>query len=127
VKVCFLLDENLLPRLKVALLRLNPAIDVRRVGDPDALPLGTSDPDVLHHLDLFQRILVMDNRKSMPEHLEAHLALGRHIGGLFWVCSKIPIGQLAQELFLIWDTTEVVSTLSKLFVSPVLGRIIEKV
>lgn len=106
MKVRFLLDENLSPRLKVALLRLNPAIDVRRVGDPDAPPLGTPDPDVLHHLDLFQRILVTDNRKSMPEHLEAHWASGGHIWGLFWVRSKIPIGQLAQELLLVWETTE---------------------
>jgi hypothetical protein len=36
MKVRFLLDENLSPRLKAALLRLNPAIDVVRVGDPGA-------------------------------------------------------------------------------------------
>ncbi|BAY61761.1 hypothetical protein NIES22_18280 [Calothrix brevissima NIES-22] len=32
MKVRFLLDENLSPRLKVAVLRLNPAIDIVRVG-----------------------------------------------------------------------------------------------
>ena len=47
MKVRFLLDENLSPRLKPALLRLESTIDVLRVGDPDAPPLGTLDPDLL--------------------------------------------------------------------------------
>jgi hypothetical protein len=85
VKVRFLLDENLSPRLKVAVLRLNPAIDILRVGEPNAPPLGTLDPDVLRYLELSQRLLVTDNRTSMPEHLEAHWAEGGHIWGLFWV------------------------------------------
>jgi hypothetical protein len=47
VKVRFLLDENLSPPLKIAVLRLNPAIDILRVGESNAPPLGTLDPDVL--------------------------------------------------------------------------------
>jgi hypothetical protein len=39
MKVHFLLDENLSLKLKVAVLRLNPTIDILRVGDPDAPPL----------------------------------------------------------------------------------------
>jgi hypothetical protein len=50
VKVHFLLDENLPPRLKVALRRLDARIDVVRVGDDGAPPLQTSDPDILHFL-----------------------------------------------------------------------------
>jgi hypothetical protein len=34
MKVRFLLDEHLSPRLKTALLRLAPTADVLRVGDP---------------------------------------------------------------------------------------------
>jgi len=66
MKVRFLLDENLPPRLKAALLRLNPAIDVVRVGDPGAPQSGTPDPDVLRYLELSQQILITLNRKSMP-------------------------------------------------------------
>lgn len=106
MKVRFLLDENLSPRLKVAVLRLNPAIDILRVGDPNAPQLGTLDPDVLRYLDLSQRLLVTDNRNSMPEHLEAHWADGGHIWGLLWVRPKTSIGQLAEELFVIWETKE---------------------
>ncbi len=43
MKVRFLLDENLSPRLKPALLRLESTIDVLRVGDPDAPPMWTTD------------------------------------------------------------------------------------
>lgn len=74
MKVRFLLDENLSPRLKVAVLRFNPAIDILRVGDRNTPQLGTLDPDVLRYLELSQRLLVTDNRTSMREHLEAHWA-----------------------------------------------------
>ncbi|NEQ28649.1 MAG: hypothetical protein F6K28_58735, partial [Microcoleus sp. SIO2G3] len=76
MKVRFLLDENLSPRLKVAVLRLNPAIDILRVGESYAPELGTPDPDVLRYLELSQRLLVTDNRASMPEHMEAHWSSG---------------------------------------------------
>ena len=42
MKVRFLLDENLSPRLKAALLRLNPAIDVIRLTlKPTGRQVGT--------------------------------------------------------------------------------------
>ncbi|MDJ0675181.1 MAG: DUF5615 family PIN-like protein [Calothrix sp. MO_167.B42] len=106
MKVRFLLDENLPPRLKVALLRLNPAIDILRVGEPDAPTFGTLDPGVLTYLEQSQRLLVTDNRTSMPAHIEEHWANSGHIWGLFWIRPKTPIGQLAQELLLVWETTE---------------------
>ncbi len=50
MKIKFLLDETLSPRLKVAVLRLNPEIDILRIGEPNTPPLGTLDPDVLQSL-----------------------------------------------------------------------------
>ena len=85
MKVRFLIDENLSPQLKIAVLRLNPNIDILRIGDGNAPPLGTLDPDVLRYLNLSQRVLIMDNRNSMPGHLKVYWAEGGHIGGLFWV------------------------------------------
>ncbi|MCC5618192.1 DUF5615 family PIN-like protein [Nostoc sp. CHAB 5836] len=79
MKVRFLLDENLSPKLKTSVLRLNPAIDILRVGDSEAPLLGTLDPDILRYLELSQRMLITDNRKSMPEHLEEHWGDGGHI------------------------------------------------
>lgn len=82
MKVRFLLDENLPPRLKTALLRLNPQIDVLRVGEPSAPPSGTLDPEILIYLEVSQRLLVTDNRSSMPGHLTDHWSAGRYIWGL---------------------------------------------
>lgn len=82
MKVRFLLDENMPPRLKIALLRLAPAIDVLRVGDSGAPPLGTPDPELLNYLDLAKRILITANRVSMPDHLENHWSGAGQIWGL---------------------------------------------
>lgn len=106
MKVRFLLDENLSKQIKLATLRLNPAIDILCVGELDAPPLGTLDPEILIYLESSQRLLLTDNRKSMPGHLKSHWADNRHIWGLFWVRSQTQIGQLAQQIILIWETTE---------------------
>jgi hypothetical protein len=106
MKIRFLLDENLSPRLIRALHRLNPAIDVLRVGQDGAPPLGTADPDLLRHLEITQLLLVTDNRTSMPEHLQEYWAQGGHLWGLVWIRPGTSLGRLAQELHLIWDASE---------------------
>ncbi len=106
MKVRFLLDENLSPRLKLAVFRLNPELDILRVGDSGAPALGTLDPKILIYLERSQRILLTDNRKSMPEHLKAHWANGGFIWGLFWLRPKATIRELAADLIFIWETTE---------------------
>ena len=114
MKVRFLLDENLTPRLKAAVFRLNPQIDIVRVGDPNTLPLGTLDPEVLFYLAHSQRVLITDNRTSMPDHLRDHWAQDNHIWGLLWVRPKTPMRVLAQELVLIWEATEAEEWIDKL-------------
>lgn len=106
MKIRFLIDENLPPRLKLAVLRLNPTIDILRMGDPTTPALGTLDPEVLSYLEISHRLLVTDNRNSMPEHLETHWKADRRIWGLFWVRPTMSVGRLAQELLLIWETSE---------------------
>jgi len=82
MKIRFLLDENQPPRLKTALLRLGPMIDVLRIGDPEAPPWGTQDPDLLRYLEVTQRLLVTSNRTSLPAHIEAHWAASGHLWGI---------------------------------------------
>ena len=106
MKIRFLIDENLSPKLKKAVLHLNPNIDIFRVGDPSAPSLGTLDPEILQYLELSQGALVTDNRKSMPQHLEVHWAGNGHIWGVFWVRPNTELGSLAEELRTIWETTE---------------------
>ena len=105
MKMRFLLDEQLSPRLKTALLRLAPTADIVRVGDPGAPALGTLDPELLRYLDRSRRALVTANRVSMPAHLEAHWAAGGHLWGFLWIRPGTSLGRLAQELQLIWETS----------------------
>lgn len=106
MKIKFLLDENLPPRTVVALKRRHPDIDMLRVGQKEAPALGTIDPDILLYLESGQRILVTDNRRSMPSHLQDHWSAGRHIWGLLWVRPRISVGFLAEELALIWEASD---------------------
>lgn len=107
MKIRFLLDENLNPRVKSALLHRDPTIDVLQIGDAEALPRGTLDPDILKCLEHDQRALVTDNRKSIPGHIADHFAAGGHHWGIFMlVQTQASIGQLAEELFLLWEASE---------------------
>jgi hypothetical protein len=102
MKVRYLLDENLDPHLKAAVLRWDPTIDIIRVGDPGAPELSTLDPEILVYLETAQHILVTANRKSMPLHITDHLTAGRHHWGVFLVRKGTSIGRLAEELYLVW-------------------------
>ena len=106
MKIRFLLDENLSKQIKMAVLRLNPSIDILCVGDPKAPTFGTLDPEILNYLDLSQRLLVTDNRKSMPGHLELHWVEGKQIWGLVWVRPGTSIGKLAESIYLLWEIYE---------------------
>ncbi len=106
MKPRFLLDENLSPRFKLAVSRLNSKIDILRVGDPNTPALGTLDSEILIYLQQSRRILLTDNRKSMPEHLEVHWNNNGFIWGLFWLKPKATIRELTEDIVLIWETTE---------------------
>jgi hypothetical protein len=58
------------------------------------------------YLGLSQRLLVTDNRTSMPEHLEEYWQKNQQIWGLFWIHPTTTMGKLAEELIMIWETTE---------------------
>jgi hypothetical protein len=85
--LAYLLDENLRRRLWNAIQRHNASgndlIDAIRVGDPVHLPLGTLDPDILLWAEAAARIVITLDRTTMPGHLAAHLATGRHSPGVF--------------------------------------------
>jgi hypothetical protein len=106
VKLRFLIDENLSPRLKATINRHYPTVDVVRVGDEDAPPLGTPDTDLLLYLERTQRALITDNRDSMPGHIADHFAQGRQHWGIFEVHKNVPFGSLAELMYLYWEVTE---------------------
>lgn len=103
MKLRYLLDENLSVRALATLQRHYPALDVLRVGDPGAPVLGTLDPDLLRWLEINQRVLVTDNRKSMPRHVADQTAAGSHH---FLVRKDAPLRALADALAVYWEITE---------------------
>ena len=97
----FLLDENLTPRYRTALLQREPQLVVWYVGLPSAPAKGTKDPEILTWCELNNFILVTNNRRSMPVHLQEHLADGRHIPGILVIGEQMSIGAVVEELLLI--------------------------
>jgi Domain of unknown function (DUF5615) len=102
MKPRFLLDEHVNRAIQRQLRRLDPQIEVVSIGDRDAPPSGTSDPDILGWLEENGYILVTENRSTIPVHLSDHFAAGRHTPGIFWIRPRVGIGAIIEELHLIW-------------------------
>jgi hypothetical protein len=97
----FLLDEHLPKWWRRELRRAAPDLNVWRVGDPDAPPLGALDPVLLGWCEEHDFLLLTNNRKSMPQHLADHVAQGRHMPGVFVVNPSMSMLKLAGTLNLI--------------------------
>jgi hypothetical protein len=102
----FLLDENVDPDLRKALKRHVPEMVIWRVGDPGAPALHTLDPDILLWCETSGFSLVTYNRRSMPVHLSDHLATGRHVPGIFILAADMTMGQVINELELLWGAAD---------------------
>ncbi|NER52094.1 MAG: hypothetical protein F6J92_36725 [Symploca sp. SIO1A3] len=97
----YLLDEHIASLYRTQLMRQAPYLVVRMIGDPDAPPKGTLDPEILIWCETHDFILVTNNRKSMPTHLTDHLAEGHHIPGIFVIDLSSNIGETLAELIII--------------------------
>ncbi len=102
MSVSFLLDEHVDHAIQRQLRRLAPELEALAVGDDEAPERGTSDPDLLLWLELRGFVLVTENRSTMPVHLASHLEAGRHVPGVIWIRPNTSIGQIIEELYLIW-------------------------
>ncbi len=102
----YLLDENVDPIFRTQLLKREPDMVVWRIGDPTTPPNGMLDPDILIWCENTGFILVTNNRKSMPQHLRDHLAMGQHIPGIFELNPNMSVGETIEELILAWGASE---------------------
>ncbi|MFN3761866.1 MAG: DUF5615 family PIN-like protein [Anaerolineae bacterium] len=99
----YLLDEHIPRAVQRQLRRRDLQIEVLTVGDPGAPSSGTPDPEILAWIEENGYILVTENRRTLPAYLMAHFASGRHIPGLFWLRPRTSIGEIVEELYLIWQ------------------------
>jgi predicted nuclease of predicted toxin-antitoxin system len=110
MSLAFLLDENLPMRVVRAIQRFNLTadmpIDALRVGDVSELPLGADDQTVLLWAESAGRILVSEDKHTLPDHLDVHLAMGRHCPGVFLVRPGIGLLDVVEFLSLVAHLTE---------------------
>lgn len=104
MSVRYLLDENVDPRFRVALKRVDSDIEVWMVGDPGAPSLGTLDPDIQDWCERHQLVLVTHNRASTPVHLRDHLAQGQHSPVIFVIRPRTLLTAIVEELALVSGT-----------------------
>jgi hypothetical protein len=97
----FLLDEHLPPWWRSTIRRLQPQLTIWAIGDPGAPPRQSTDPLLLEWCEAHDCILLTNNRSTMPGHLTAHVAQGRHVPGIFIVDPALSINQVADALSLI--------------------------
>ncbi|HEY3242065.1 MAG TPA: hypothetical protein VGM03_01830 [Phycisphaerae bacterium] len=97
----FLFDEHVSDVLRVQMRLRAPELEVYRMGEPPAPPLGTADPVVLSWCEQRDAMLITINRASMPVHLSEHLQAGGHVPGILTPGKSATFGQVLQDLLLI--------------------------
>jgi hypothetical protein len=108
--VRFVLDENVRGPLWSAIQAHNgrgiDLVDAVRVGDPLDLPLRTPDPAILIWAEREARVLVTNDKKSMPVHFFGHIQSGHHSPEIFIIRSQSAIPQLVSFLASVANTSE---------------------
>ena len=103
--VTFLLDENVPGRIWRAIQRHNEdsadILDVVRVGQPDDLPFSADDRSILLWAERQGRILITEDKNTMPAHLATHLQGGHHSPGIFMVRPGTRVPDLLELLVLV--------------------------
>ena len=97
----YLLDENVETEMRAQLEHHVPGLVVKAVGDPEAPPRRTPDPDLIRWCEEHDFHLVTRDRRTMPVHLAEHLAAGRHIRGILTSSKDAPFGRVLEHLILI--------------------------
>jgi Domain of unknown function (DUF5615) len=101
----YLLDENVDSSYKTQLIQRARELVVWAVGEPNAPPRGTLDPEILLWCEEHDFVLVTNNRKSMPVHLTDNFAQNHHVPGIFILNPKLSIGQNIDELIFIAEAS----------------------
>jgi predicted nuclease of predicted toxin-antitoxin system len=103
MRVKFQADADLDGRILRGLRRAAPEIDIRPAVDA-GLP-GLKDPEVLQIAADAERILVSQDRRTMPAHF-ARFSTGDQSPGVILLREATPISTAIEELVLIWSASE---------------------
>jgi predicted nuclease of predicted toxin-antitoxin system len=103
MRVRFQADADLDGRILRGLRRVAPEVDIRASADADLA--GLKDPEVLQIAADTGRILVSQDRRSMPGHF-ARFSAGARSPGVILLREGISIAAAIDEIVLIWAATE---------------------
>jgi hypothetical protein len=103
--VKFLGDEHIRHSLADAVWHREPVMEFLFVGQAGAPPLSTPDPELLVFAETHKYSLLSSDKKTMPEHVTAHLGAGRHTWGVFLIRPGTNWAALIDDLILIWSAS----------------------
>ena len=103
MQVRFQADADLDGRILRGLRRTSPEIDIRTAADAALTRLG--DQQVLRIASDSGRILVSQDRRTMPAHFARYSAQA-HSPGVLLLREATPISTAMEELVLIWSASE---------------------
>jgi hypothetical protein len=100
----FLLDEHIRRTVWTTIVRHNligkDMLDVVRFGAVGSPPYGTLDPDLLLWAEREGRILLSEDKSTLPGHLADHLAAGHHSPGIMTLKRRVYLSDLVEFLCL---------------------------
>lgn len=114
----FLLDEHVPRSIRDQLLRLDSRIDILAIGHQLAPTKGTSDGEILAWIETTGFILVTSNRRTIPVHVRDHFEAGRHIPGILFIKRGASLGEIIEQLYLLWATSEAEEYLDRILYIP---------
>jgi len=103
MRVRFQADADLDGRILRGLRRVAPELDIRTSADAGLA--GLEDPDVLRIAADTGRVLVSQDRRSMPGHF-AGFSADAQSPGVILLREAISIAMAIDEIVLIWAATE---------------------
>ncbi len=103
MRVRFQADADLDGRILRGLRRVAPEIDMRTAAAAGLV--GLEDLDVLRTAADSSRILVSQDRRTMPGHF-ARFAAAEQSPGVILLREAIPISTAIEEIVLIWSASE---------------------
>jgi hypothetical protein len=111
MRVRFQGDEDLDGRVLRGLRRAAPEVDIRSAVDAGLV--GLKDPDILRICADSGRILVSQDRRTMPAHF-ARYVTGAQSPGVIVLREAIPIATAIEELLLIWIASQAEEWINRL-------------
>lgn len=103
MRVRFQADADLDGRIIRGLRRAEPEIDIRTADE--ARLAGLADRDVLQIAARLERVLVSQDRATMPGHF-AHYNTSASSPGVILLRAATPIAAAIDDLVLIWSASE---------------------